>query len=185
MSGDSLKPHLSKSKKMTMTKSKGLTVSSKVVTIKFLTSKAKVTFTQLRIVFIKATIFQYFDPDCYIQIITKVLNYAIGIVLSQLNLDQAISTLEILLKSQWHPVTYFSRKIIFAKTWYKTHKDELLTVVKAFKIWRHYLEGYKYKVLVFTNYNNFCQFMDTKSLSSHQIWWAKKLPRYYFPIDYC
>ena len=39
-------------------------------------------------------------------------------------------------------------------------------IVKAFKIWRHYLEGCKYDVLVLTDYNNLCCFMDTTSLSS-------------------
>ena len=66
---------------------------------------------------------------------------------------------------QWHPVAFFSRKMIPAKTRYETHNGELLAIVKAFKIWRHYLESYKHEVLVVIDYNNLRRFMDTKSLS--------------------
>ena len=45
--------------------------------------------------------------------------------------------------------------MISAKTWYETHNGELLAIVKIFKTWKHYLKGYKYKVLILTDYNNF------------------------------
>ncbi len=34
---------------------------------------------------------------------------------------------------QWHPVAFFSRKMIPIETWYKTHNQELLAIVKALK----------------------------------------------------
>ena len=40
------------------------------------------------------------------------------------------------------------------ETRYKTHDNGLLAIVKAFKTWKHYLEGFQHKVLEFTNYNN-------------------------------
>ena len=43
----------------------------------------------------------------------------------------------------------------------------------------------QYEVFVLTDHNNFCQFIDTKSLSSRQVRWAQKLSCYYFQIDYC
>ena len=46
--------------------------------------------------------------------------------------------------------------MIFAKTCYKTHNGEFLAIVETFKTWRYYLEGYKYEVLVLTDYNNLC-----------------------------
>ena len=85
---------------------------------------------------------------------------------------------------QGHPVAYYSQKMILAKTYYKTHNAELLDIVEAFKIWRHYLEGCQYEVLVLTNHNSLRWFMDTKSLSSCQVHWAKKLSRYHFRINY-
>ena len=75
--------------------------------------------------------------------------------------------------------------MIPAETRYKTQDGELLAIVKAFKTWRLYLEGCKHKILVLTDHNNLCRFMDTKSLSCRQVRSAQKLSRYYFWIDYC
>ena len=74
--------------------------------------------------------------------------------------------------------------MILIETRYETHNGELLAIVEAFKTWRHYLESCKHEVLVLTNHNNFCQFMNTKNLSSRQVCWAQKLSCYYFLIDY-
>ncbi len=74
--------------------------------------------------------------------------------------------------------------MIPAETRYETYDGELFAIVEAFKTWRHYLEGCKYEVLMFTDHNNLQRFIDTKSLSSRQVWWAQELSRYYFRIDY-
>ena len=142
----------------------------------YLTSKAKLVFTQLRKAFTGALILQQFDWECHIRIETDASGYAIGGVLSQLTLDNL---------GQWHPVAFYSQKMIPAKTWYKTHDSELLAIVEAFKTWRHYLEGCNHKILMLIDYNNLSRFMDTKILSFHQVWWAKELSRYHFRIDYC
>ncbi len=70
------------------------------------------------------------------------------------------------------------------ETRYETHDGELLVILEAYKTWRKYMKGGKHKVLVFTDHNNLQCFMDTKSLSSRQVWWAQKLSRYHFRIDY-
>ena len=44
--------------------------------------------------------------------------------------------------------------MIPAKTWYEIHNGEVLTIVEAFKTWKHYLKGYKHEILVFTDHNN-------------------------------
>ena len=141
----------------------------------YLTPSAKRAFTQLRQAFIKTPILQHFDPECHIRIETDASGYTIGRVLSQLTLDNL---------GQWHPVAYYSRKMIPAETRYETHDGELLAIVEAFKTWRHYLEGCKHEVLVLTNHNNLRRFMDTKSLSSKQVRWTQELSRYHFRIDY-
>ena len=140
----------------------------------FLTPDARRAFTQLRQAFTEAPILRHFDPERHIQIETDASGYAIGGVLSQMILET----------SQWHPVAYYLRKMISAKTRYKTHDAKLLAIVEAFKNWRHHLEGYQYEILVLTDYNNLRRFMDTKNLSSHQVRWAQKLSRYHFRIDY-
>ena len=142
----------------------------------FLTSGAKRAFTKLRQAFIKAPIFHHFDLERHIWVETDASGYAIGRVFSQLTLDNL---------GQWHPVAFFSRKMIPAKTKYETHNGELLAIVEVFKTWKHYLEGSKHKLLVLTDHNNLRRFMETKSLSSRQVYWAQKLSRYHFQIDHC
>ena len=56
--------------------------------------------------------------------------------------------------------------MISTKTQYKTENIEFLAIIKVFKTWHYYLEGYKQKILILINYNNLQQFMETKSLSS-------------------
>ena len=168
----------------------------------FLTPDAKEAFNRLRQAFIKAPILRHFDPESHIRIETDASGYAIGGVLSQLSSDwvtpeesnsvnsRASESKNLVRNStksdfgQWHPVVYFSRKMIPAETWYKTHDTELLAIVEAFNTWCHYLEGCKHEVLVLTDYNNLRRFMDTKSLSSRQVRWAQELSRYHFQIDY-
>lgn len=53
----------------------------------FLTSSIKKVFNFLKQAFIKALIFQYFDPKYYIRIKINALSYAIEKVPSQLNIN--------------------------------------------------------------------------------------------------
>ena len=136
---------------------------------KFLTSKAKKVFNRLRQAFTEGLILRYFDPECHIRIENDVSDYAIGGALSQLTPNQVILDDIIGSNVVWHLVAYFSRKMIPGETQYKTHDGNLLAIVEAFKTWWHYLEGCKHEVLVLTDHNNLCRFMDTKSLSSRQV----------------
>ena len=123
----------------------------------FLTTDARRAFIKLRQVFAKALILNHFDREHHIRIETDTLGYAIGEIFSQLTLDNL---------GQWHLVAFLSRKMIPAETRYETHDGELLAIVKVFKTWRHYMEGYKHEVFVLIDYNNFQHFINTKSLSS-------------------
>ena len=94
----------------------------------YLTPSTKRAFTQLRQAFTKVPIFQHFDLECHIRIETNAFGYAIDGALGQLTSDNS---------GQWYLIAFYSQKMIPAKTWYKTHNDKLLTIVEAFKIWRH------------------------------------------------
>ena len=189
--------NLFKSKKSKNDKSEIPTCTNIGVTRKptFPTLGAREAFNQLRQAFSKAPILRHFDPECHIRIETNVSGYVISGVLSQLTSDPVTSGSKLnLAKSkvltkpnlnQWHPVAYFLRKMMPAETRYKTHNAELLAIVGAFKMWRHYLEGCKHKVLILINHNNLRRFKNIKSLSSRQVSWAQELSRYHFQIDYC
>ena len=151
----------------------------------FFNPKARLAFTQLRQAFVKALILHHFDPESHIWIETDALGYAIGGILSQLSSGtrpDGVLTKDDL--SQWYLVAFFSRKMIFTETRYKTYNGELLAIVKAFKTWQHYLEGCKHKILILTDHNNLRRFMDTKNLRSKQVHGAQELSCYHFCINY-
>ena len=151
----------------------------------FLISEARSAFNCLWLTFTKAPILWHFNPKCHIWIETNVLGYAIDDVLSQL--ASGTSPNGVITKTDlgsWHPIAFFSKKMISAKTWYETHDGKLLAIIKVFKMWRHYLKGCKHEVLILTDNNNLRCFIDTKSLSFWQVRWAQKLCQYYFRINY-
>ena len=90
----------------------------------FLTPGARKAFIELRQAFIKALILHHFDPERHIQVEMDASSYAIGGVFSQLISDNL---------GQWHPVAFFSRKMIPTETKYETHDGELLAINEAFK----------------------------------------------------
>ena len=164
--------NLAKSKKSKLTKPKKSDLSNAKADSRtdFLIPKARKALIHLQKAFTKALILRHFDPERHIWIETDTLGYAIGKIFSQLTLDQ-LSSNHVTYENhfskskigQWHPVAFFSQKMILAKTQYKTHNQELLAIVEAFKTWRHYLKGWKYKVLVFLDHNNLHWFIDTKT----------------------
>jgi hypothetical protein len=46
----------------------------------------------------------------------------------------------------WHPVAFYSRKMIAAEYNYEIHNAELLAIIETFKYWRHYFEGSFYLI---------------------------------------
>ena len=105
-------------------KSKNLSKFKKMVGSDFLTPGAKLAFNKLRQAFLKAPILYHFNLERHIRIETDILGYAISRILSHLTSDDL---------GQWHPVTFFSHKMIPVETRYKTHDGELLAIVEAFK----------------------------------------------------
>ena len=116
-------------KSKSRTKSRYLGNSNNSEESKFLTYDTKKAFNHLRQAFTKAPILQHFDPECHIRIEIDVSGYAIGGVPSQLTSNQKISDKKSGLNVNWHPMAYFSRKIIPAETCYETHDGELLAIV--------------------------------------------------------
>ena len=108
----------------------------------FLTSGARRVFAKLRQAFIKAPILHHFDPEHHIRVETDVSGYIIGGVFNQLTSNDS---------SRWHPVAFLLQKMIPAEISYKTYDGELLTIVEAFKTWRHYLEGFQHEVFILTD----------------------------------
>ncbi|GAX78391.1 hypothetical protein CEUSTIGMA_g5833.t1 [Chlamydomonas eustigma] len=72
------------------------------------------------------------------------------------------------------PVCYEPRKLTPAECNYSTHELELLAIVHAVKIFRHYLEGCQHFTL-FTDHHSLRYFFTQKDLSRRQVRWAQDL----------
>ena len=58
----------------------------------------------------------------------------------------------------------------------------MLAIISSFAHWRHYLEGAKYTVTVYTDHKNLEVFMSTKILNRRQARWAELLAGYDFVL---
>src|SRR5258708_38599950 len=77
-----------------------------------------------------------------------------------------------------HPVAFFSHSLQGAEKNYDTHDKELLAVFKAFKNWRHFLEGSAKVIDMVTNHKNLEYFTSSKKLSRRQARWAEFLAQF-------
>ena len=115
---------------------KGIKKGKKTGTFMLINSMQSV-FRKLCDAFTKALVLAHFDLKQPIRLETDASGYAIAGILSQPADTQATSKSS----AHWHPVAFWSRKMIPAKHNYETHDQELLAIVMCFKQWCHYLEG--------------------------------------------
>jgi len=85
---------------------------------------------------------------------------------------------------EWHPIAFWSQKLIPAECNYETYDQELLAIMEAFKHWRHYFDGAAHAVQVLTDHNNLKGFMKIKQLNGRQARWATFLAAFDFTIEH-
>ena len=128
------------------------------------TPAAQQAFDYLKDLFTSAPILRHFDPELPIHIHTDASGFALSGIISQ----------------DSHPVAFWSRKYSPAECNYDIHDQELLAIVSVFQHWRHYLEGAKHTITVYTDHKNLEVFMTTKVLNRRQARWAELLAGYDF-----
>ncbi len=99
-------------------------------------------------------------------------DYAIGAVLSQ----ECNGSLR--------PVTFFSRKLVAAEINYTVHDKELLAIVEAFKVWRHFLVGSVHQVVVLSDHKNLIHFRTAQYLKPRHARWSEVLAEVNFVLKY-
>ena len=115
-----------------------------------MTDEARKAFKRLKNAFSSILVLQHFDPNKPIRIEMNALEFAIAGILSQLG----DSTLGQWSDAHWHPVAFWSRKMIPTECNYDTYDKELLAIVKTFKHWRHYLKGSQHPIKVLADHMN-------------------------------
>ena len=81
-------------------------------------------------------------------------------------------------------MTFWSRKMIFAKQNYEIYDQKLLIIITAFKQWRHYLKNSFYLIEMLSDHNNLKKLMTKKELNFKQVRWTQILIVYDFEIFY-
>lgn len=111
-------------------------------------------------------ILQYFDPAKPIFIETDASDFAYAAILNQP--DE---------QGHLHPVAYHSKKFEPFQVNYDIFDKELFAIVDAFRVWRHYVQGARHPVTVYTDHKNLESFMSrsNKVLNRRHARWATKL----------
>jgi len=65
---------------------------------------------------------------------------------------------------------------------YEIHNKEMLAIICALEEWRHFLEGARHPVEIWTDYKNLEYFMTTKKLNRRQARWFLYLARFDFKL---
>ena len=93
---------------------------------------------------------------------TNVSDYALAAILSIMTKNNEI-----------HPVAFYSQMFSTLELNYNVYDKELLVIFKAFKIWRHYLEGSASPIDVVIDHKNLEYFSTTKILTHWQARWLE------------
>src|SRR5260221_999878 len=125
------------------------------------------TFQTLKNAFSTAPVLCHWAPDLRMMVETDASDHAIAGILSVTTKDNEI-----------RPVAFFSRSLQGAEKNYDTHDKELLAIFKAFKNWRHFLEGSAKVIDMVTDHKNLEYFTSSKKLSRHQARWAEFLGQF-------
>jgi hypothetical protein len=69
---------------------------------------------------------------------------ATGVVLSQQSVDNNV----------WHPITFLSKVLNPVEQNYEIHDTKILAIIQGLEEWRHYLEGARHPVEIWTDHKN-------------------------------
>jgi hypothetical protein len=104
---------------------------------------------------------------------TDASGFATGAVLSQKDEEGKL-----------HPVAFLSKSLNPAERNYDIFDKELLAIIRAFKEWRHLLQGTEKAIQVVTDHKNLEYFSSSKQLNQCQICWMNFLVDFNFQILY-
>lgn len=128
-------------------------------------------FEKLKQAFASAPVLALPDFSKDFVLFTDASNYALGACLSQ---EDETGLLR--------PLAYESRTLTPAEHNYATHEKEMLAIIHALKVWRHYLLGSKTRVN--SDHRSLTHFLSQPHLSQRQARWMELIQEYDLSIDY-
>jgi len=130
-------------------------------------------FNTLKQAFTSAPILMHWVLDAQLVMETDASDYALAAILSIMTKDNEI-----------HPIAFHSRTFSAPELNYDVHDKELLAIFEAFKMWRHYLEGFASPIDVVTDHKNLEYFSTTKVLTCRQARWSEYLSQFNLVIRF-
>jgi len=85
-------------------------------------------------------------------------------------------------KEKWHPVAFYSKSLSPVERNYEIHDKEMLAIIRALEEWRHFLEGARHLVEIWTDHKNLEYFMTAKKLNRRQAQWSLYLAHFDFKL---
>jgi len=70
-------------------------------------------------------------------------------------------------EEKWHPVAFYSKPLSLVEQNYEIYDKEMLAIICALEEWRHFLEGARHLVEIWTDHKNLEYFMTAKKLNCH------------------
>ena len=135
---------------------------------------AEEAFLSLKGLFTTAPVLIFPDPERQFIVEVDASDTGIGAVLSQRSAEDQLV----------HPVAFLSRRFTPAERNYDVGNRELLAVHAALEEWRHWLEGAKHPILIWTDHKNLTYIREAKRLGPRQARWALLFSRFNFTLTY-
>jgi transposase InsO family protein len=131
-------------------------------------------FTKLKTSVTSSPVLVLPDPDRPYRLEADGSGVATGAVLSQQSLED----------NAWHPVAFLSKSLSPVERNYEIHDTEMLAIIRALEEWRHYLEGARHPIEVWTDHKNLEYFRTAQKLNRRQARWSLYLSRFDFTLHH-
>ena len=79
-------------------------------------------------------------------------------------------------------MAFYSKSLSLVEQNYEIHNKEMLTIIRALEEWRHFLEGARHPVEIWTDHKNLEYFMMAKKLNHRQAQWSLYLACFDFKL---
>uniref|UniRef100_A0A8C7SC68 ribonuclease H n=1 Tax=Oncorhynchus mykiss TaxID=8022 RepID=A0A8C7SC68_ONCMY len=137
-------------------------------------AEADRAFGRLKALFTSAPVLAHPDPSLAFIVEVDASEAGFGAVLSQRSGAPP----------KLRPCAFFSQKLSPAERNYDVGDRELLAVVRALKVWGHWLEGAQHPFLIWTDHRNLEYIRAARRLNPRQARWAMFFTRFRFTISY-
>jgi hypothetical protein len=84
----------------------------------------------------------------------------------------------------WHPVTFLSKALNPVERNYEIHDTEMLAIIQGLEEWRHYLEGARHPVEIWTDHKNLEYFRVAQKFNRRQARWSLYLSHFDFTLHH-